>query len=102
MFCARAEAAAALHRKFREGSLSALEYSEVAEQFRDDCGAGLWNWFPVDEGLASSVADIFRTLPAGVFIRGADALHICCARENAFTEVYSHDRHFLAAAPHLA
>lgn len=97
----RAEAAAALHRKLREGSLTADEHAEVALQFRDDCATGLWRWLPLDEALAAAAAEKLRTLPAEVFIRGADALHLLCAAENGFTEVFSHDRHFLAAVPHF-
>ena len=97
----RAEAAAALHRKLREGFLTAEEYDDVALQFRDDCDAGLWRWLPVSDALAAAVAEKLRTLPASVFIRGADALHLWCAAEDGFTEVFSHDRHFLAAAPHF-
>ena len=49
----RAETAAALHRKLREGLLSAEDYAEVALQFRDDCEDGLWSWLPVDGSLAT-------------------------------------------------
>ena len=88
----------ALHRKLREGFLTPEDHAEVALQFRDDCEAGLWRWLPMGDALAAAAAEKLRTLPASVFIRGADALHLLCAAENGFTEVFSHDRHFLAAA----
>ena len=97
----RVETAAALHRKLREGSLAPEDHAEVALQFCDDCEAGLWRWLPMGDALAAAAAEKLRTLPASIFIRGADALHLLCAAENGFTEVFSHDRHFLAAAPHF-
>jgi predicted nucleic acid-binding protein len=96
-----AETAAALHRKLREGSLTPEDHAEVALQLRDDCDAGLWRWLAMGDILAAAAAEKLRTLPANVFIRGADALHLLCAAENGFTEVFSHDKHFLAAAPHF-
>lgn len=85
----RAESSAALHRKLREGWLTAEDHAEVALQFRDDCEAGLWRWLPISDALAAAAAERLRTLPASVFIRGADALHLGCAAENGFSEDFS-------------
>jgi hypothetical protein len=38
---------------------------------------------------------------ASTFLRASDALHLLCASSNGFTEVCSHDHHFLDAAPRL-
>lgn len=43
----------------------------------------------------------FADLPPDAFLRAADALHLACASEHGFAEVWSNDRHFLAAAPHF-
>lgn len=53
----RAETAAAIHRKLREGSLTPEEHAEVALQFRDDCEAVLWRWLPLDDALAAAVSE---------------------------------------------
>ena len=77
----RVETAAALHRKLREGSLTPEDHAEVALQLRDDCEAGLWRWLPMGDALAAAAAEKLRTLPASVFIRGADAVHVVCGGE---------------------
>lgn len=98
---AQAEIPATLHRAFREGRLTAEAFAVVIAQFEADCAANAFHWQPVSDSLLSSLAGTYSRLPPSLFLRAADALHLACAAANGFTEVYSNDRHFLAAAPHF-
>jgi predicted nucleic acid-binding protein len=97
----RVEVATALHRKLREGVLSAAAFREVTAQFEDDCSHGLWTWIPVTATILTATVAVVRRVPKSAFIRGADAVHLGCARESGFTEIYTGDRHMTLAAPHF-
>lgn len=97
----RLEVASAFHRKWREGAFSAGAFREISHQFADDCVAGLWQWLPATAALVEAAAAAIRRLPSTVYLRSADALHLTCAREHGFAEIYSNDRHVLAAARHF-
>jgi len=94
---ARAELAAVFHRHFREGRLDERSYATVFEQFGADDEAGVWHWLPTDATVWEEVDRRFRELPATVFLRGADAVHLSCARLHRIAEFYTNDRHMLAA-----
>lgn len=97
----RIEVAAVFHRKFREGAFDARALREVMAQFEDDCGQTLWTWLPLTAALAAKAAEAFARVPRPVFLRAADALHLVCAVEHGLAEVYTNDRHMLAAARHF-
>ena len=98
---ALAEVNAVFHRKLREGFLTPDEAAIFYTEFDRDVQQGHWKLLPLSSDLLEQVASAYRVLPATVFLRSADALHLICARENGFTEIHTNDRHLLTAAPHF-
>lgn len=97
----RGEVVATFHRHFRERRLTQREFRLLAAQVEADLDGGLWTALPVTSALVESQARRMATLPATVFLRAADALHLACAAEAGLREVYSSDHHLVAAAPHF-
>ena len=97
----RGEVVATFHRHFREKRITQREFRQLAAQVEADLDAGLWTALPVTSALVEAQARRMATLPANVFLRAADALHLACAVEAGLQEVYSSDRHLVAAAPHF-
>ena len=98
---ARAEMVAAFHRCFREKRLNAARLAELIDQFGDDCRAGMFIWLPLTDAVLSRVSAMFRKAPASLFLRAGDALHLACASEEGFREIYSNDTRLLTAARHF-
>lgn len=96
---AQAEVPAAIHRAFREGRLDPAVFTASLEQFALDQASDALKWLPLTPRLFSGMTARFSQIPRTTFLRAADALHLACAAEHGFTEVYSNDRHLLAAAP---
>ena len=95
----RAEFAAVLLRKRREGSDPAEFIDRLDRQFQRDCQSGLVRFLPLTEAVMCRLESVLRTAHVATILRAADALHLACAAEHGFKAVYSNDRHFLAAAP---
>jgi len=97
----QAEAAAAFHRKLREGAVAAKAFKALLAQFEADHEAGAIHWLPPNAGTLKRVRRVYAGLPASVYLRGADALHLATAAQHGFRTVHSNDAHFLAAASHF-
>jgi len=95
----KAEVMAAFHRKFREKVLSPPAYAGLLTQFESDCAANAFEWLPLTINVLARLGKGYAALPATVHLRAADALHLACAAEAGFKEVYSNDTHLLLGAP---
>lgn len=98
---ARLELAYMLHRKMRESALRPSEFKLLFDQIESDISSGLIRLFPVSEALLALAFASAKTLSKKVFLRASDALHLACAKEHGFREIYSNDKHLLAAAKHF-
>jgi len=95
----RVEFASVGYRKIREKQTSPTLAEEVFRQLCDDTEAGGIHWLDLAEPIIQRAERFYLKTPERSFLRASDALHLACAAEHGFTEVYSNDRHFLAAAP---
>lgn len=96
-----AELACAFHRKLREGTLSARTVAALREQFMEDLQADTWFTIPVSDRIVRQVELLTRGMPKSLLLRAGDAIHIVSAMEGGFHEIWTNDRHLLAAAAHF-
>jgi predicted nucleic acid-binding protein len=97
----RLELMSAFKRSQREGLLSAGQLKMLLEKHEQDLSDGLIQYLPLSTMLIQQACRTLSLLPPSVFIRAADALHLACAADAGLKQIYSHDLHLLAAAPHF-
>ena len=97
----RLEFFSVLHRHLRQGHLARRHISRVVKNFELDEKEGVWHWLPVTSGLLRDICARVGDLPKDVLLRAGDALHLGCASENGFKEIYTSDSYMLACAPHF-
>ena len=95
------EILATFHRKWREGLISQAELNAVHLQFELDDSRDRIEWLPLTNSIIERVQAVFMKLPATIFLRTGDAIHLATAAEVGLKEIYSNDRHLLVAAPVL-
>ena len=85
----------------REGSLTPMDARELSTRFSEHIREGLWNLIPVNEALLRRTSALIVSAPPDLFVRTADAVHLATAHEAGEREVWTSDRHMLAAASYF-
>jgi predicted nucleic acid-binding protein len=96
-----AEMACLAHRKVRETPVTPVDAGIRRDLFLDDLNSGVITTIPVTERLLRRVESTTRALPHSCYLRTFDALHLVTASDFGFNEIWTNDRHMLAAAPHF-
>ena len=98
---ALAEFHAVLHRRLREGTSSPSDARDLVSRFSEHIEDGLWILIPAGEALLRRTSAMMVSAPRDLFLRTADAVHLMTAHEAGEREVWTNDRHMLAAAAHF-
>jgi predicted nucleic acid-binding protein len=93
------EVSCVLHRHMREGSLNAAQFRELLRVFLKHVDAGIWTLVPVGERLLRKITSLVGAAPSGVYLRAGDAIHLATAQDLGEHEIWTSNRHMLAAAP---
>ena len=95
------EVTCAFRRQFREGKLNAAQLQSAVELFREHAEALIWNLVPIGSGWMRRLTGFVSNLPPDVYLRAGDMVHLMAARESGESEIWTSDRHMLAAASHF-
>jgi len=95
------EVTCVFHRHVREGHLTIAQGRELIDSFRSHVEADLWNLVSVTDALLRRTATLIRGLPPSFPLRAGDAIHLAAALDVGETEIWTNDRHLLAAAAYV-
>ena len=96
-----AEMACIFQRHVRKKGLTRRQANELRSAFMKDVDDGVWLLHPVSEAMLRKVEIAVGSLPANVYLRAGDAIHLVTARDAGFGELWSNDRRLLDAARHF-
>lgn len=91
---------AAAVRKLIRGAAKA-QGRAMMDVFRGHVERDVWNLIPVSNALLRRAVALIRTLPKNAPLRAGDAIHLATALDVSETEIWTNDRHLLAAAAHF-
>ena len=94
----RPEIMAVFHRRLREGFWRQQDFAAAVRQFQHDDLTGFWTCLPTDSYVLRSAAEVFATLPASIFLRASDCIHLVTAIHHDFTAFMTFDSHQSEAA----
>jgi len=100
-FWAFAEFHAVVHRRLRENSTSLSDARDLTSHFTEHIEQGLWHLVPVTEALLRRTSALMLSAPSNLFVRTADAVHLATALDLGEHDVWTNDRHMLAAASYF-
>ena len=95
------EVTCVFHRHVRERSLTLAQGRELIDVFRRHAEKDVWHLIPLTEELLRRTATLIRGIPAGVPLRAGNAIHLASALAVGELEMWTNDRHLLAAAAHF-
>ena len=95
------EVTCAFHRHLRQGHLTTSQYQDLSRAFRKHIREELWILIPLTSRLLSRVSAAMDSLTSHVYLRSGDAVQLITAQDAGESEVWTSDRHMLAAAPHF-
>ena len=91
----------AFHRHFRVGELDCPQYQQLVDTFTKHVDDGVWTLAPLTDRLLRKMTILARAMPATVFLRTADAVHLTTAQDLGESEIWSNDKHLLDAAKYF-
>ncbi len=95
------EVTCVFRRLVRDGFLTVEQASDTTELFLDHVASGIWNLVPISDALVRKTLTMIRGLPRNIPLRAGDAIHLATAFAVSESEIWTTDRHLLAAAAHI-